>query len=161
VNAMRIVIDLSRQRLELWRGDELAAQYVVSTARNGAGEREGSECTPRGRHIVCEKIGADAPLNAVFVARRPTGETWTPQLAAAHPDRDWILTRILWLEGCEDGRNRGGDVDSRRRYIYIHGTPATEPMGEPHSHGCIRMRGADVIELFEQVEEGTPVEIVA
>src|SRR5690606_29750523 len=113
----------------------------------------------RGRHRICAKIGADAPLNAVFVGRRPTGETWTPELAERHPDRDWILTRILWLDGCEDGVNRGGEVDSCRRYIYIHGTPDTEPMGDPRSTGCVRMRNVDVVELFEAVDVGTIVDI--
>ena len=125
----------------------------------GAGEREGSECTPRGRHVICAKIGAGAPLNAVFVGRQATGETWSPQLAAAFPDRDFILTRILWLDGCEEGRNRGGNVDTKRRYIYIHGTPDTETMGVPGSHGCIRMRNADVVALFDAVKEGTEVVI--
>lgn len=155
-----IVVDLAGQRLRLLQDGELQAEYVVSTARNGAGEREGSECTPRGRHVICEKIGANAPVDAVFVARLPTGERWSPQLAVAHPDRDWILTRILWLDGCEEGRNRGGEVDTKCRYIYIHGTPDTEPLGRPLSHGCIRMRNRDVIELFERVTVGTPVDII-
>ena len=80
-------------------------------------------------------------------------------LAAAHPDRDWILTRILWLTGCEPGRNRGGCVDTLRRFIYIHGCPDTEPMGEPRSHGCIRMRNRDLMEFFDVVTAGTLVEI--
>lgn len=156
---MHIVVNIAEQRLRLFRDEALVAVYPVSTSLHGAGEREGSNCTPRGRHRICEKIGADAPLNAVFVGRRPTGETWTPELAERHPDRDWILTRILWLDGCEDGVNRGGEVDSRRRYIYIHGTPDTEPMGEPRSHGCVRMRNVDVVELFEAVDVGTIVDI--
>lgn len=156
----RIVINIATQRLQLIEDGTVHREYAVSTARNGAGEREGSECTPRGRHVIAEKIGAGAPLDTVFVARRPTGETWSPKLAAANASRDWILTRILWLDGCEEGRNRGGDVDTRRRYIYIHGAPDTEPVGTPASHGCIRMRNADVVELFEQVEAGTMVEIV-
>ena len=155
-----IVINLESQRLILFEDGRPVAEYAVSTALNGPGEQQGSECTPRGRHTVSEKFGADAPLNAVFVARKATGEIWSRELAAANPERDWILTRILWLDGCEDGRNRGGDVDSKRRFIYIHGTPESEPMGLPRSHGCIRMRNEDVVELFDRVPEGTPVEIV-
>lgn len=159
MSSMRIDIDLAEQRLRVLEDGELRAEYAVSTSRNGAGEREGSECTPRGRHVICAKIGAGAPLNAVFVGRQATGETWSPQLAAAFPDRDFILTRILWLDGCEEGRNRGGNVDTKRRYIYIHGTPDTETMGVPGSHGCIRMRNADVVALFDAVKEGTEVVI--
>jgi lipoprotein-anchoring transpeptidase ErfK/SrfK len=133
--------------------------YRVSTAAKGAGELRGSNCTPRGRHIVRAKIGAGAPPNTVFVGRRPTGEIWTPELAARYPDRDWILTRILWLSGCEVGFNRLGDVDTMRRYIYIHGTPDTMEMGKPGSIGCIRMRNGDLVELFDLVPAGTPIEI--
>lgn len=157
---MKIVINLATQRLALHDDGRVLAEYAVSTARNGAGEREGSECTPRGRHVVCEKFGDHAPANAVFIGRKATGETWSPVLAAANPDRDWILTRILWLDGCEEGRNRGGDVDTKQRYIYIHGAPDAVPMGRPGSHGCIRMRNADVIQLFERVPVGTPVDII-
>lgn len=135
--------------------------YPVSTASNGAGERAGSHCTPRGRHIVRAKIGAGAPVDTVFVGRRPTGEIWTPDLAARYPNRDWILTRILWLSGCEVGFNRLGEVDTMRRYIYIHGTPDTMEMGKPGSIGCIRMRNADLVELFDLVPAGTPIEISA
>lgn len=133
--------------------------YSVSTAKNGPGERRGSHCTPRGRHVVRARIGAGAPPNTVFVGRRPTGEVWSPELAARHPGRDWILTRILWLSGCEPGFNRLGDVDTMRRYVYIHGTPDSMPMGVPGSIGCVRMRNADVIELFDLVAPRTPVVI--
>ena len=136
------------------------AQYPVSTALNGAGEEKNSYRTPRGRHIVRAKIGAHAPINSVFKGRRPTGEIWTPELGTLQPGRDWILTRILWLSGCEPGRNRLGNVDSMQRYIYIHGTPDSEPMSAPYSHGCIRMRNSDVIELFDRVPVGTTVNIV-
>lgn len=159
-NDMSILIDISRQKLALREGGRTVAEYSVSTAMKGAGERQDSECTPRGRHTVSEKFGANAPLGAVFVARKATGEIWSPELAAANPERDWILTRILWLDGCEEGRNRGGDVDSKKRFIYIHGTPDTEPVGLPRSHGCVRMRNRDIVELFDRVPEGTPVEIV-
>lgn len=150
-------ISLRQQRLWHWVDGACRASYPVSSARNGPGEREGSGCTPRGRHIVRIKIGTGCPPDTVFVGRRPTGERYTPRLAAAHPERDWILCRILWLSGRESGRNRGGRVDSLRRYIYIHGTPDSEPMGQPGSHGCIRMRNADLLQLFAQVEPGCTV----
>lgn len=137
------------------------ASYAVSTALNGAGEAKGSNCTPRGEHIVRAKIGAGQPVNTVFVGRRPTGEIWSPELAENFPNRDWILTRILWLSGCERGFNRLGDCDTMQRYIYIHGTPDPEPMGVPLSHGCIRMRNADVMALFDAVPVGTSVKITA
>lgn len=133
--------------------------WSISTAERGVGEQDGSGCTPRGLHQIAEKLGAEAAKNTVFVARQATGEIYSAALADAYPDRDWILTRILWLKGCELGLNQGGDVDSYGRYIYIHGTPDSEPMGVPRSHGCIRMRNSDLIELFDQVEVGTEVRI--
>lgn len=158
---MRLRIDISRQTLCVFDDmGQTLREYRVSTAANGAGEREGSGCTPLGRHRIRARIGAGQPPGAVFRGRRPTGETWSPELARRYPERDWILSRILWLSGCEPGRNRLGRVDSMRRYIYIHGTPDDEPMGEPRSHGCVRMRNADVIELFDLVEAGTEVDIV-
>jgi L,D-transpeptidase YbiS len=159
---VRIRVSIPHQTLTL-ADDAGGARrvYRVSTATKGAGERSGSHCTPRGRHIVRARIGAGAPLNAVFVGRRLTGEIWTPELSARYPDRDWILTRILWLSGCEVGFNRLGEVDTMRRYIYIHGTPDTMEMGKPGSIGCIRMRNGDLVELFDLVPAGTPVEISA
>lgn len=158
---MHIRISLPLQTLELHdqRGT-LLRRYLVSTARNGAGELNGSFRTPRGRHIVRAKVGAGATPNTVFKRRRPTGETWTPQLAAQFPNRDWILTRILWLSGKEPGRNRLGDVDTMRRYIYLHGAPDTVAMGAPGSIGCIRMRNQDIVELFDLIPVYTPVDIV-
>lgn len=156
----RLLVHLGAQRLELLDGDRVVREYPISSARNGAGEQEGTEKTPRGRHCVSEKIGDGEPARSVFVGRVPTGEICTPDLASAHPDRDWVLTRILWLDGLEEGRNRGGSVDSKTRYIYIHGTPEEDRLGEPHSHGCIRMRNDHMIELFDAVEVGTPIDIV-
>ena len=153
-------IDLDRQQLTLLTGEQTLASWPVSTARNGPGEQIGSGCTPRGHHRIRLRIGANAPANTVFIGRRPSGEIWTPELAHRHPERDWILTRILWLTGSEPGRNRGGQCDTLRRFIYIHGTPDDQPMGTPGSHGCIRMHNHHLIELFEQVSNGTPVEIV-
>lgn len=152
-------MSLEAQRLDLLRGDELLRSYLVSTSKHGAGELRGSYKTPRGRHVIRAKIGAGQPLGAVFRARRPTGEIYTPELAAANPDRDWILTRILWLSGTEIGKNRLGEVDTMRRYIYIHGTPATEPLGVPGSIGCIRMGNREIVELFDLVPVGTVVHI--
>lgn len=158
---MRIEISIPAQSLTLFDdAGGVKARYVISTAANGAGCEKNSGCTPLGQHIIRAKIGAGAPLNAVFVGRRATGEIWSPQLAAQYPQRDWILTRILWLSGAEVGKNRLGNVDSMQRYIYIHGTPDTEPMGVPCSHGCVRMHNQDLIELFDLVEAGTPVVII-
>lgn len=155
----RIRIQLATQRLDLLDGERTLHSYPVSTAKNGGGERIGTSCTPRGAHEVCAKIGADQALGTVFEGREPTGECCTPARYAALPDRDWILTRILWLAGCEAGRNRGGDVDTRDRYIYIHGTPDATRLGVPGSHGCVRMRNRDVSELFDLITVGTLVEI--
>lgn len=159
---MKIIISIPQQALSLF-GDNgaLLCRYPVSTGANGAGEQSGSFCTPRGRHVIRAKIGAGQPANAVFVKRRPTGEIYTPELGAQFPDRDWILTRILWLSGSESGYNRGGSCDTMRRYVYIHGAPDGTPLGRPGSRGCIRMRNADLLELFDQVPAGTQVEIIA
>lgn len=134
--------------------------YPVSTATNGVGEKSGSYCTPRGKHCIRAKIGASQPLNTVFVRRRPTGEIYTPELGAQYPGRDWILTRILWLSGNEVGFNRLGTCDTMRRYIYIHGTPDSTKLGQPGSKGCVRMRNADLVELFDLVPVYTEVCIV-
>lgn len=157
----RIRIVLSTQTLELHDDqDGSVVRYLVSTSGRGAGERNGSYRTPRGRHVIRAKIGAGAPLNTVFVERRATGEIYSPELAARFPERDWILTRILWLSGCEPGFNRLGDVDTMRRMIYIHGSPDSAVMGKPGSIGCVRMHNADLMDLFERVPAGTPVDIV-
>jgi hypothetical protein len=154
-----IRIRIATQRLELLERGQVVAQYPVSTSAKGAGERIGSEQTPRGAHEIAALVGAGAPAGARFIGRRLTGEICTPELHAAHPGRDWILSRVIWLRGAEEGRNRGGDVDTLSRYIYIHGTPDSEPVGEPRSHGCIRMRNDDVIALFDRLERGMVVQI--
>lgn len=157
---MHINISIGQQLLTLFDGaGQVIRRYPVSTASRGAGEQYGSFCTPRGKHVIRARIGAGQPVNTVFVARRPTGEIYTPDLGRAFPDRDWMLTRLLWLSGCEPGRNRLGCVDSMRRFIYIHGSPDTAPMGAPGSHGCIRMRNADILQLFDLVPPYTTVEI--
>jgi len=165
MNDLVIDVDMRLQQLYLWEpypeGDMLIRQYPVSTATNGPGEQDGSYCTPRGRHRIAEKIGEGAPLCAAFKSREWTGEIWTPELDAENPGRDWILTRILWLDGLEPGRNKGGTVDTHNRYIYIHGTHEEHKLGTPASHGCIRMKNADVAELFDLVKVGTEVRISA
>jgi len=157
----RIEISIPEQSLAFLENGREIRRYVVSTSRNGPGERQGSFCTPRGEHIVRAKIGAGRAVNTVFVRRRPTGEIWTPELTERFPGRDWILTRILWLSGCEPGKNRLREVDTMRRYIYIHGSPDSVAMGKPGSIGCIRMRNQDIVELFELVPPGTGVSIAA
>ncbi len=153
----RLEVSLAEQRLRLYEEGGPVFEVAVSTARNGPGERHGSECTPRGLHVIRAKIGAGCPVNTVFVGRRPTGEIYSPELRERFPTRDWILTRILWLSGLEPGRNRLGEVDTMRRYIYIHGCPDEAPMGVPGSHGCVRMRNAEIVELFERVPVGSRV----
>jgi len=159
---MKINIDILSQSLTLLNdvGAELR-RYAISSGANGVGEESGSFCTPRGKHVIRAKIGTGLPLNAVLVRRRPTAEIYTPQLGERYPNRDWILTRILWLCGKEPGFNRWGSGDTMRRYIYIHGTPDTTQLGQPGSHGCIRMNNEDMIELFDSVEAGVSVEITA
>ncbi|MGR4068479.1 L,D-transpeptidase [Halomonas sp. LR3S48] len=150
-------IDVGRQCLVQWQGERPLAEWPVSTALAGTGQQEGSGCTPLGWHYVRAAIGGGQPAGTVFRGRRPTGEIYSAALAAAHPGRDWILTRILWLCGLERDFNRGGDVDSQRRYIYLHGTPPDQPMGEARSHGCIRMRDEALLEVFALALPGTPV----
>lgn len=154
-----LLVEICRQSLTLLDRGAARAQWPISTSRYGPGELRGSMGTPRGRHRIRACIGAGAPPGAVFVGRRPTGETYSGELAREHPGRDWVLTRILWLCGEQPGYNRHGQVDSMNRLIYIHGTPDSEPMGVPRSHGCVRMRNADLVALFDQVHPGCRVEI--
>ena len=157
---MRIVISIPSQELDLWAGNQnIIRKYQISSAVNGVGQEYGSFCTPLGKHIIRAKIGTSQPVNTVFIRRRPTGEIYTPELGARYPGRDWILTRILWLSGCEPGFNRMGKVDTMRRYIYIHGSPDSAEMGKPGSIGCIRMHNRDLLELFDLVNAGTEVDI--
>ncbi len=157
---MKIHISVARQLLTLLDdADQMLREYSISTGKAGVGEMFGSFQTPRGRHLIRAKIGTGAPENTIFVRRRPTGEVWSTSLEQNHPGRDWILTRILWLSGCEPGRNRLGNVDTMRRFIYIHGSPERAEMGKPGSHGCIRMRNDDIVELFDLVPIYTAVEI--
>lgn len=155
-----IKIDISKQTLVYTDKDNVARVYSVSTAKNGPGEKMNSECTPTGEHIIRAKIGAGCGVNTVFIGRRPSGEIYTPVLREQFPNRDWILTRILWLSGQVPGKNRLGEVDTMRRYIYIHGCPDEDVMGVPNSHGCVKMKNTDLIELFDIVPTGTKVLIV-
>jgi hypothetical protein len=154
-----IRISLTEQRLDLLRGGEPWKAWLVSTSKHGAGEVRDTYKTPRGRHVIRAKIGAGAPLGAVFRGRRPTGDVYSEELARARPGSDWILTRILWLSGTQVGMNRLGDVDTMRRYIYIHGTPDSTELGKPGSIGCVRIGNAAIVELFDLVPTGTLVEI--
>ncbi|SDH31391.1 L,D-transpeptidase [Nitrosomonas sp. Nm132] len=157
---MKIHISIDRQQLDLLNDENtVISSYLISSARKGVGQQRGSFCTPLGMHIIRAKIGENQPINAVFVKRRPTGEIYTPELASRYPGRDWILTRIMWLSGCEIGFNRLGLVDTMRRYIYIHGSPDSAEMGKPGSIGCIRMHNNDLLDLFGRVAVGTPIEI--
>lgn len=154
-----IVIDIVTQQLQLNQSNKVIFETTISTAKNGVGEVYGSECTPRGRHVIRAKIGSKFPQNTVFVGRRATNEIYTEALRQRYPKRDWILTRIMWLSGIEVNKNRLGNVDTMRRYIYIHGCPDEDEMGKPGSHGCIKMHNNDVIELFNKVDVGTVVVI--
>lgn len=154
-----IHVDVERQTLSCISNDEVVRTFPVSTAARGTGQQAGSLQTPLGRHRIRARIGAGQPPGAVFVGRRPTGELWTPELHSAYPERDWVLTRILWLCGMEPGHNRLGTVDSMQRYIYIHGTPDVHPIGQPASHGCVRMSNDDVIWLFDWAPAGTELVI--
>ena len=158
----KIIVNIEKQTLQLFDNslNKELKSYQVATAKNGPGEQFGSECTPRGKHIIRAKIGADAEENTVFVGRRPTGEIYNPQLKQNFPKRDWILTRILWLSGQQPGFNRLGLVDTMRRYVYIHGCPDDDAMGIASSHGCVKMRNSEIIELFDKIPVYTPVEII-
>lgn len=157
---MHIEISIQDQTLKLFDDfGGVKAKYSVSTAANGVGCEKDSGCTPVGAHIIRAKIGAGAAPNTVFAGRRATGEICTPELMVQFPERDWILTRILWLSGKEIGKNRLGNVDTMQRYIYIHGVPDSVEMGKIGSHGCVRMRNSDVIELFDLIAVGAPVYI--
>lgn len=155
--AASIYISIASQTLQLKQNDRLLFECAISSAKNGVGEVNGSECTPRGWHYIRARIGTDQPVNTVFVGRRPSGEIYSPQLRQAHPQRDWILTRILWLCGLEPGFNRRGIVDTMRRYIYIHGCPDEDSFARPGSHGCIKLHNPDMLALFDLVSTGTRV----
>lgn len=155
-----IKINIEQQKLTLLTQDTVIQEYGVSTAKNGVSSLQHSECTPLGMHIINEKIGDGCAPNTVFVGRVATGELYHNILRKKFPERDWILTRILRLNGCELGFNKGGIVDSYARYIYIHGCPDDIVMGVLGSKGCIRMRNQDIIALFDLVQTNTQVNII-
>jgi L,D-transpeptidase YbiS len=157
---LKLIVSIPQQTLSLIKENQVVKSYSVSTALAGVGNEKNSGQTPLGKHKIRAKIGGNLPKNSVLVGRRPTGEIYNEDLAQTYPNRDWVLTRILWLSGLEKGINRLGNQDTMQRYIYIHGTPDSEPMGIPKSHGCIRMRNEDVIALFDSVPLGCEVEII-
>ena len=152
-----ITIDISNQTLKLF-SDKLTRDYFISTSKNGVGQENNSGKTPLGRHYIFKKIGQNMPVNSIFIGREFNFEVYHDALGDIHTD--WILTRILWLAGSEDGMNAGGNVDTKNRYIYIHGTPYEDQLGKPVSSGCIRMSNQDVIELFNYTQIRTEVNIV-
>lgn len=163
-----IIIDISEQKLSLYRSCKLwenklvesnfIISYRVSTSKYGIGSQARSNKTPLGLHRIEEKIGANAPAGMIFKARQNTGKIAQINQAGAG---DLVTTRIMWLKGLEPNKNQGAGIDSYQRYIYIHGTVEENKIGQPASHGCIRMNNLDVIKLFEQVKEGTLVDIRA
>jgi lipoprotein-anchoring transpeptidase ErfK/SrfK len=157
---MHIIVSVSQQQLFLYDDRELIKTYPVGTARNGVGQKQGSEQTPLGRHEICAMMGGEASLDSIFIGREPTGEIYSAELEAQFPERDFILTRILWLKGLQPEFNSGGDVDSQSRYIYIHGSPDRTMANAPASRGCINMSSTNVVDLFLKVQMGTLVEIV-
>ncbi|MFA6303807.1 MAG: L,D-transpeptidase [Legionella sp.] len=154
-----IFISSITQEMEVVVNDSVLKNYKISTGKNGLGEKKDSECTPRGWHKIHSVLGLENEVNSVFVTREWTGEIYSPELAAQFPGRDWILTRILRLEGLEPGKNKGADVDTFDRFIYIHGTPDATQLGKPGSRGCIRMNNMDIIELANWVTPDTLVYI--
>jgi lipoprotein-anchoring transpeptidase ErfK/SrfK len=161
----QLIINIAEQTLTLLQEHTEVCRYTISTAKNGIGSQQDSGCTPLGAHVIAQKIGGSEAINTVFIGRVATGEIYSAALGAKQPERDWILSRILWLSGLEIGVNKGsnsqGGCDTFQRYIYIHGTPDSEPMGSPRSHGCVRMRNQDIITMFAQVDEGTAVSIIS
>ena len=154
-----IIVDISEQRLYLYSNNDLIQSFPVSTSKYGEGQTENSFKTPLGLHKIKEKIGHKAPINTIFTARVNTNKRADVQIKQNDTEDDFVTSRIMWLDGLEDGINRGLGVDSYNRYIYIHGTHEEGLIGQKASHGCIRMFNNDVIELFDIVSEGTKVQI--
>ncbi len=156
---LAIVINPERQELHLIQNEQILKTYLISTGEAGIGSRKGSRMTPAGTHRIAEKIGDGVPVGASFKGRELTGFIRSIFPTEINFPWDSILTRILWLDGQENGVNRGGDVDSYSRYIYIHGTQKEWMLGQPSSNGCIKMRNTDLIELFNLAPLNTLVEI--
>ncbi len=156
---VKLLVNVSEQKLYVQKKNKVLKSYSISTGKAGVGQEIDSYKTPLGQHKICEKIGANCPVNTIFVGRKPNGQIYSEEFALKKPDSNFILTRILWLSGLELGKNQGGEVDTKNRYIYLHGCPDSTPIGIPLSHGCIRLRNKDILELFDLVSVGTPVEI--
>jgi len=155
----KIDIDISQQRLYLKQNDDLIKSYPISSSKYGEGSTENSNMTPLGLHVIKEKIGTDVPINTLFISRINTKRTVNIENSRNKTKDDHITSRILWLDGLEEGKNKGQGVDSYSRYIYIHGTHEEGLIGEKASHGCIRMLNNDVIDLYNYVNIGTEVYI--
>jgi len=156
-----IIISINDQRLYLLTNNEIIKSYIISTATAGTGSRSGSNKTPLGVHRVSQKFGKNAEIGTIFKARVNTHRVAQILTKAGEKSNaDNVTSRILWLSGMEQGFNKGGNVDSHSRYIYIHGTDEEGRLGQPASHGCIRMKNQSVIDLFEQVPLGTIVDII-
>lgn len=153
-NELGVWVSVEEQTFRLVEDGRVLWSVPCSTAANGTGSRMNSKKTPLGWHIISRKIGADAPIGQVFRGRAPTKEVWKP---GDDTKEDLVLTRILILDGLEPGKNKGGNVDSRKRYIYIHGTNDEAKIGTPASHGCVRLRNDDVIQAFDRIPESTPM----
>ena len=154
-----ILVSISKQKLYLIKGGKVVKIYLVSTSKYGIGNEEGSNKTPLGTHCICEKIGKNAKIGTIFKMGINTRRIAEIYIDSTDLEEDPITTRIMWLEGLEAGINRGKGIDSYKRHIYIHGTPEEGLIGQPASHGCIRMRNKDVVELFNLVSKGTLVEV--
>lgn len=150
-----LVVRISTATMQFYVQGALSKSYVVSTSKRPPSNVKNSLGTPRGLHEIAERIGAGQPPGMVFKARIPTGRHFSemPDVAPDSPD-NLITSRILWLRGLEPGVNRGGEVDTYERYIYLHGTNREDRIGEPISAGCVLMRNLDIVELYENVRAG-------
>ena len=155
-----IYVGVKRQKLDLYLNGNHIISYPVSTSMHGAGTKAGSDMTPIGLHKIGGKFGSHTPIGGILKARKYTGEIASIQTGAIETGEDAITTRILTLEGLENGINKGGELDSYGRHIYIHGTIEEGLIGQPASHGCVRMKNEDVIDLFNRVNKDLTVIIL-
>ena len=158
---IKILVDISEQRLYLKSGEQTLVSYPISTSKYGEGSKENSFKTPLGNHIIKEKIGENAPINTIFISRINTKNIASIENKPKNTENDYVTSRIMWLEGEENGVNKGPGIDSYERYIYIHGTHEEGLIGVKASHGCIRMFNVDVIDLYDRIHNGTKVIIRA
>jgi len=156
-----LIVSISKQCLYVLKGCVVLARYYISTASKGSGNQQGSEQTPLGLHRISDKIGADAKFGSIFRARCNTGQiARILTVKGEYSDNDNITSRILWLDGLEQGKNKDGNIDTHNRYIYIHGTDEEWRLGTAVSHGCIRMANKDVIQLFNEIMVDSMVAII-